>query len=178
MNDAPAAVIIRPTRKDDAPAFRDLRLEALERHPEAFGADYETCRAWPEEEWERRVERGAGDASGITYVAEAANGALAGMTGVFRGDTPKAQHGGLIWGVYVREAWRGRGVADALLGACVDWARRERGLRWVKLAVVTTNAPAIRLYARSGFSVYGVEPEVIFAGGVYHDELLMVRRLP
>jgi GNAT superfamily N-acetyltransferase len=158
-------------------AYRDLRLEALRLHPEAFGADYETCRAWPDSEWEKRVERGAGAASSITFVAEAPDDALAGMTGVFRGDGSKAQHGGLIWGVYVREAWRGRGVADALLGACLGWAR-EHGLRWVKLAAVTTNAPAIRLYARHGFSVYGVEPEVIFTGGIYHDELLMVRRLP
>ncbi len=172
-----SAFTVRPTRTSDAPAFRDLRLEALKRHPEAFGADYETCSAWPDAEWENRVERGAGDEHGITYVAESPNGALAGMTGVFRGDGPKARHGGLIWGVYVREAWRGRGVAEALLGACVDWAR-EHGLRLVKLAVVTTNAPAIRLYVRRGFSVYGVEPEVIFADGVYHDELLMVRRLP
>jgi RimJ/RimL family protein N-acetyltransferase len=43
--------------------------------------------------------------------------------------------------------------------------------------VVTTNAPAIRCYARHGFTVYGVEPEVIFANGVYYDELLMLRRL-
>jgi RimJ/RimL family protein N-acetyltransferase len=176
VNDAPAAFSIRATRPGDLAAYRDLRLEALRLHPEAFGADYETCRAWPDEEWENRVERGAGDEASITLVAQAPDSSLVGMMGVFRGDGPKAQHGGLIWGVYVREAWRGRGVADALLGACLDWAR-ERGLRWVKLAVVTTNAPAIRLYARSGFSVYGVEPEVIFTGGVYHDELLMARRL-
>jgi len=176
MNDVPTAFIVRPTRKEDAPTYRDLRLEALRLHPEAFGADYETCRAWPAAEWEDRVVRGGGDEAGITFVAQAPDGALVGMMGVFRGDGPKARHGGLIWGVYVREAWRGRGAADALLGACVDWAR-ERGLRLVKLAVVTTNASAIRLYVRHGFSVYGVEPEVIFADGIYHDELLMVRRL-
>lgn len=177
-NSAAAPFTFRPTRTSDLTAYRELRLEALRLHPEAFGSDYETCLAWPEERWRERVEQGAGGEHGITYVAEAAqNGSLVGMTGVFREDAVKTRHAGLIVGVYVQKAGRGRGVADALLGACLDWAR-ERGLRCVKLAVVTTNAPAIRLYVRHGFSVYGVEPEAIFTGGVFYDELLMVRRLP
>jgi RimJ/RimL family protein N-acetyltransferase len=43
----------------------------------------------------------------------------------------------------------------------------------VRLGVVATNASAIRLYLRHGFSVYGVEREALFVDGVYHDELLM-----
>ena len=34
------AVEIRVSRETDASAFRDLRLEALRLHPEAFSADY------------------------------------------------------------------------------------------------------------------------------------------
>jgi RimJ/RimL family protein N-acetyltransferase len=64
-------------------------------------------------------------------------------------------------------------VADGLLAACIDYARRL-GLRQLKLAVVTTNASAIRLYLRHGFTVYGVEPEAIFANNIYYDELMMV----
>jgi hypothetical protein len=53
---------------------------------EAFGADYEACRAWPDEEWRERVERGVGGEHGITLVAEEPGGALVGMTGIFRDD--------------------------------------------------------------------------------------------
>ena len=54
---------------------------------------------------------------------------------------------------------------------------RELGLRLVRLGVVTTNASAIRLYQRCGFTVYGVEPEVLYVNGIYYDELLMARRI-
>jgi len=46
----------------------------------------------------------------------------------------------------------------------------------VKLGVVTTNTPAIRCYARCGFTVYGVEPQVIHYEDVLYDELLMAKK--
>ena len=168
-------VTIRPTHEEDAAAFRDLRLEALRTHPEAFAADYDEDLTRPIEFWQARVRDGAGSDLGITYVAEA-GGALVGMTGIYRDNHLKMRHSGMIWGVYIQPDWRGAGVADALIEACIAWAR-GRGLRLLKLGVVTTNTAAIRRYIRCGFSVYGVEPEVIYHGGVYYDELLMAQRL-
>jgi RimJ/RimL family protein N-acetyltransferase len=168
-------VLIRPTRTKDAAAHRALRLEGLQAHPEAFGAEYATSAARPIEYWQERMHSGAGGEQGITYVADAA-GELIGMTALVRNDGAKMQHAGSIFSVYTRTDWRGTGVADALIEACVAYAR-ELGLRLVRLGVVTTNASAIRLYQRCGFTVYGVEPETIQYDGVYYDELLMVRRI-
>jgi RimJ/RimL family protein N-acetyltransferase len=168
-------ITIRPTREDDTTAFRELRLEALRAHPEAFGADYEESLTRPIERWRQNVRDGAGTELGITYVAEA-GGALIGMTGIYRGSGAKMRHRATIWGVYVRPDWRGAGIADALIGACVGWASGQQ-LRLATLSVVTTNAAAIRRYVRCGFSVYGMDPEVIYHDGAYYDELLMVRRL-
>ena len=166
---------VRPTREADAEAYRELRLEALRTHPEVFGADYAESLARPIERWQQNVRDGAGGELGILYVAEAAGG-LVGTTGIYRDSGAKMRHSANIWGVYVRPKWRSAGVADALIGACVGWAS-ELHLRLVKLSVVTTNAAAIRCYVRCGFSVYGVEPEVIYHNDVYYDELLMARRL-
>jgi RimJ/RimL family protein N-acetyltransferase len=168
-------VLIRPTRADDAPAYCALRLQGLQAHPEAFGADYATNAARPIEDWRERMHSGAGGEQGITYVAEAA-GELIGMTALVRNDGAKMRHAGSIFSVYTRADWRGTGVADALLEACVDYAR-ALGLRLVRLGVATTNSSAIRLYQRCGFRVYGVEPESIQHDGVYYDELLMARRI-
>jgi RimJ/RimL family protein N-acetyltransferase len=168
-------VTIRPTREADAAAYRELRLEALRTHPEAFGADHAESLARPIERWQQNVRDGAGSDLGVTYVAEA-GGALAGMTGIYRDSGIKMRHRATIWGVYVRPEWRGAGIADVLIEACVGWAR-DLGLRLVTLSVVTTNAAAIRCYVRCGFSVYGMEPEVIYHDGVYYDELLMVHKL-
>ena len=103
-------------------------------------------------------------------------GVLVGMTGIYRDASPKTQHNGNIWGVYVRSGWRGLRIADQLIEACIAWAR-QRQIRLVRLAVITSNASAMQCYLRCGFSGYGVDPEVIYSGGVYHDELLMVRKL-
>jgi len=168
-------VHIRPTQSDDAAAYRTLRLAGLRAHPEVFGADYTTSAARPIEYWQERMQSGAGGEHGITYVADAA-GDLIGMTALVRNDLAKTRHAGSIFGVYTHPDWRGIGVADALLEACVTYAL-ELGLRVIRLGVVTTNANAIRLYQRCGFQVYGVEPEAIQHDGVYYDELLMARRI-
>ena len=43
----------------------------------------------------------------------------------------------------------------------------------IRLSVVTTNAEAVRLYAKAGFSVYGLERRALKIDGRYYDELLM-----
>src|SRR5712692_9755483 len=175
MDTARGPITIRPTREGDATAFRELRLEALKTHPAAFGSDFESNVTLPIEHWQERVEPDPDPSKGIIYVASAGE-TLVGMTGIYRDQSPKLQHNGNIWGVYVRDGWRGLHIADQLIEACIGWAR-QRQIRLIRLAVITSNASAIRCYVRCGFTVYGVDPEVIYSGGVYHDELLMVRKL-
>jgi ribosomal protein S18 acetylase RimI-like enzyme len=97
------------------------------------------------------------------------------MAGLVRGHWPKTRHSGTLWGVYVQPEWRGHHVAEALLDTCLAWAQAHE-VMIVKLAVVTTNTPAIRCYVRCGFAVYGIEPKAIYYDGVYYDELLMAKR--
>jgi RimJ/RimL family protein N-acetyltransferase len=168
-------VTIRPTREDDAAAYRALRLQGLLAHPAVFGADYDSSAARPIEHWRERMRIGAGNDEQVSYVAEAA-GQLIGMTTMVRNDLPKTRHGGSIFGVYTDPEWRGTGVADALLEACADYAR-GLGVRVLRLGVATHNASAIRLYLRCGYTVYGIEPESLHVDGVYYDELLMAKRI-
>jgi ribosomal protein S18 acetylase RimI-like enzyme len=176
MLDTPRGpVTIRPTREDDAGRYRALRLKGLLEHPEAFGADHATSAARPIEFWQERMRQGAADDTGVTYVAEA-NGELLGMTSLVRNDLAKTRHAANIYGVHTHPDWRGCGIGDALLGACIAHAR-ALGLRQLRLGVATTNTRATRLYLRHGFRVYGVEAESLFHGGVYYDELLMNRAM-
>jgi RimJ/RimL family protein N-acetyltransferase len=169
------SVVIRLARETDAQNYRDLRLEALKNHPEAFSSDYETYLVKPVSYWEDRLREQGTDSSVKMYFAEH-EAQLIGMAGIVRQNSPKGKHSALIISMYVRPDWRGLRIADGLIAACVDWARTEE-IRVVKLAVVTTNTPAIRCYARCGFQVYGVEPKAIFAGGIFYDELLMAKSL-
>lgn len=167
------AIAIRPATVDDADALRDLRLEALRTQPVAFAADYALNLAKSPSYWIEWARDRSNSHTDIVHVA-VADDKLIGMTGAHRGDSPKTRHSALIWGVYVRPEWRGLRVAEALIEACIDWAR-ARGCSIAKLNVVTTNAAAIRCYLRCGFSVYGVEPQAVFYEGVRYADLLMAR---
>lgn len=167
-------VTIRPAGPADAAALRELRLEALQRHPQAFSADYEVAITQPAEFWAERLEQNLAQNSAATFVA-VAGGQCVGLCGIVRGNSSKTRHAGMIWGVYVQDAWRGAHISDGLIGACLAWARTQE-LAVVRLGVVTTNAAAIRCYVRCGFAVYGVEPQSVRWDGVFYDELLMARR--
>lgn len=165
-------IVIREATLADAAQFRELRLSALEDSPTAFSADLQTNLDHPLSLWESRLRP---DSYGTIFFAEH-NAQLIGMTGVRQGESAKTRHGALIWGVYVRPQWRGLRVAPELIQTACFWAKARR-VETVKLAVVTTNTPAIRCYERLGFETYGVEPRAIFHKGIYYDEYLMLREL-
>lgn len=162
-------IILRSAVPGDATAYREMRLEALREHPHAFGAGYEETLAHPDTYWQKRMQMD--DEWDALYLAEY-GGKLIGMTGIHRDSGKKGQHAALVWGVYVRDGWRGMRIADELIRLCLDWGRRH-GVVIARLGVATTNTAAIRCYERCGFSNYGIERKSVFQDGVYYDEYMM-----
>lgn len=168
-------VTIRPLAATDVMAFRELRLEALKRHPEAFTSDYAAQAAEPLSFWETCTHIAIDNPQQIICVAETPEG-LVGMTGMLRGHSPKNYHSGLIWGVYVRPLHRQQQIGEKLLLACLEWGIQV-GVTIAKLGVMVSNIPAIRCYTRCGFTQYGCEPRALLVNGEYVDEWLMSRIL-
>ena len=172
-------VQIIQARPTDAPALRQIRLEALKNHPEAFAAD-DSLDA--KTDWAERIERNSGETGAIflAYVQKNETGIsetdIAGMMGIFRGASSKVRHSATIWGVYVSPRFRKSGIGTQLLQTCLDWAKAH-SVDIVKLGVVTTNASARRLYERNGFKIYGTEPKALFVEGTYYDEFWMAREM-
>ena len=71
---------------------------------------------------------------------------------------------------------RGRGVADAVVGALVE-ASRAAGVELLTLDVRGNNHGAQRLYARHGFVVTGRRPDALRVGDLRFDSVLMHRDL-
>ena len=157
---------IRRLSPADAAAYRDLRLDALRLHPQAFGAAWAEESAHPLARFEHRLAHTT--IFGATLGGAAA---LTGMAGFYALDGAKQRHKGVLWGMFVAPAARGRGLGAALVAQAVEHARHH--VEELRLAVLATNATAIRLYGRAGFEPYGLERRALKVGDEYHDELLM-----
>src|SRR3954453_19181699 len=117
-------VKVRPVSTAAVGALRELRSQALRTCPLAFRADLAQTEARPADAWREHVARATGDGTELIVLAEDGDaGRLVGMAGVHPNPEPKLAHVGTVWGVYVRPAARGRGAADSLVRACIDWAR-------------------------------------------------------
>jgi ribosomal protein S18 acetylase RimI-like enzyme len=157
---------IRRLRAEDAALYRDIRLEALQRRPEAFSSTFEVEAAWT---LARFAERLAGSA-----VFGAFGGSdLLGIAGFYIQPGRKEAHKGMLVGMYVRPAARRAGIARRLVAAVLDHARRHVEL--IQLTVVSDNEAARRLYAGLGFVEYGIEKNALKDGG--RDEVLMAKPL-
>ncbi len=185
----PISVTIRPIQFLDAEALLRLRLEALQDTPEAFGEDYTYVAAQPYAAWENQIAHSLGDGDRVIFVAVPSVGALGdrpkdrpgglsaaplvGMAGVNRATMRNMRHSASVWGVYVQPAWRGQGVATALVRTCCEWGRAQPGLAAMRLAVITANPAAIRCYEKCGFRTNGVDPRAFFVNGRYYDLMRM-----
>jgi RimJ/RimL family protein N-acetyltransferase len=171
----PEGLVIRPIVLVDAEPLLRLRLEALQDSPEAFGEDYAYVAAQPYAVWTDQVARSLGEGDRVIFVAEA-QGHLVGMAGVNRSPMKNTRHSGSVWGVYVQPEWRGKGVATALVQACVAWGR-NKGLVTLRLGVIAANPAAIHCYENCGFRSCGVDPKAFFVNGQFYDLMRMTLEL-
>jgi ribosomal protein S18 acetylase RimI-like enzyme len=163
--------IIRPFAGEDAAAFRDLRLEALRRQPEAFGASVEEAAAAEVAAFAAALRKPAPDTVFGAWLP--GDAAPQGMAGFFVNRPRKVAHKGAVWGVYVREAARGQGLGRLLMQHAIGQARRA-GLETLLLTVTEEARAARALYEALGFIAYGTEPRGLKLGpGRYVDEVLM-----
>ncbi|GAC1341789.1 MAG: GNAT family N-acetyltransferase [Acetobacteraceae bacterium] len=159
-----APFTIRRLDATEAASYRELRLEALTRHPECFGASAAEEAARPLDWFAERL-------AGGTILGGAREEMLLGIIGLFVPETAKSRHKGLLWGLYVRPAARGTGLAAALVQRMIAEAATQ--VEELQLSVVSSNRAAVALYDRAGFREYGVEPRALKVAGRYYDELLM-----
>ena len=161
----------------DLAAYKDLRDEMLEAHPEAFTSDAAEERTKEPTDYLSRLgldrrERGQ-------FVLGAWRGErLVGAIGCERDRRRKVRHIGHIIGMMVRPEARGQGIARDLLQGLIGECRRTEGMEMLTLSVTAGNLPAVRLYESSGFAVYGnLRRAIRLESGQFHDKLHMMLAL-
>jgi ribosomal protein S18 acetylase RimI-like enzyme len=152
----------------DAVLYRDIRLEALGVHPEAFGSTLEIEAAQPSGWFADRL-------GSSTVLAGFRDAELVAVAGFAIQQGQKQAHKGAIWGMYVRSDARRTGIGRRLIEAILDLARDRVEL--IQLTVIRDNEQARRLYASVGFLEYGIERNALKQDGRYYDEVLMAKDL-
>jgi RimJ/RimL family protein N-acetyltransferase len=154
----------------DTNAYRELRLGALTSDPTSFAASFEDEADQPPPWFTQRLENHA------IFGGYRTEGLLAGVAGLMIQHASKQRHKGVLWGMFVRPEDRGTGLAAALVECVLEHARDV--VEEIRLTVVATNTPAVRLYERLGFKQYGLEPRGLKFEGRYYDEVLMAMSAP
>jgi RimJ/RimL family protein N-acetyltransferase len=162
---ASMAYEIRQLQAADAAEYRDLRLEALEKCPEAFSSSHAEDEGLPVARYEAAIATNI-ILGGFRYAH------LQGVIALARSNSVKMHHRMTISGIYVREAERGKGLSDELVQAARKFALD--GIESIYYRVPSNNKNAVALCQRSGFEQIGIEPHAIrLDDGHYIDHLLM-----
>jgi ribosomal protein S18 acetylase RimI-like enzyme len=159
---------IRQLQEQDWILLKEIRLEALKLHPEFFGGYYEDESSWSDEDFKNDLTRN--DIFGAFIEKK-----LIGVAGYFQFTLQKLKHRGTLYGLYVKEENRGQGIADQLIDVIIVHAR-QRVLQ-LHCTVTTDNKPALNLYQKHGFQIYGTEPRSLKVDENFYDEHLMVLKL-
>jgi RimJ/RimL family protein N-acetyltransferase len=152
---------------DNAPLLREIRLEALAAHPTYLASDPTYEGSWPLDRWRESLAK-------AHWLLARFDGEPAGIcVFTYPAHNSKQRHTGHVGSMYARDAFKGKGVGDALLQALLDHA--ATCVEQVALTVTAENVRAIRLYERFGFREYGRIPRSIFYDGRYYDDVEMIR---
>lgn len=159
---------IRALGQADVSQLHSLRLEALMRHPEAYGGDFAREAQLTADAFAREFLPPAPG----TMMGAFAAGQLVGMAGLMVPRSANLRHKGRVFGVYVQPLYRNQRTASRLVDAVLAHARAAR-LATLTISVTAGNAPAERLYATRGFHPIGTIHRSLLVGRQFFDETMM-----
>lgn len=152
-------ITIRAIDPSEWALYRDIRLQALQDAPDAFGSTWKAEAARADENWSARIA--AATISGQDRALLAWDGDKAcGLVWCKLSATDPGVAD--LFQMWVAPAARGRGAGHALLAEAIAWARRM-GVSRVLLGVTDADSPAMRLYKAHGFQAVGA-PELLREG--------------
>lgn len=168
-------VQIRVLQVEDAPAFRNLRLESFRESPLGFSESYEDEKERPLLDFEEEVIP-VGDPPEY-YILGAFNpaGNLIGFVKFKRDKRSKARHKSMVHAMYTKAEERNKGIGKWLMEEVIRRAQVMEGMEQIHLWVLHTDRTAAGFYQRLGFISQGpFVKKDLKVGDVYIDAEYMV----
>ena len=143
---------------------RDLRLEALEKEPQAYSSTFEEEVELTESEWITRNRNAM-----YAFI----NDEPVGMIVMIIQDNPMTKHVANIFGVYVKKSHRELGIGSRLIEQAIKELSKNDQVVKIKLSVNTEQTAAVILYEKHGFKVVGNQEKEFYFNDRFYDDLLM-----
>ncbi len=148
--------------------FRDLRLEALQNDPLAFGSSYEEEKTMPQDEWKRRIKN---------VLFALSNDKPVGMIVYIIDNRIKTKHIANIFGFYVKMKYRGQKVGMKLMESALEIIQKNMKVSKIKLTVNPEQRTAVKLYEKYGFELVGRLKNELKVNDKLYDEFIMEKLL-
>lgn len=161
-------IVIRKLDEDRWKEYRDLRLEALNKEPIAFGSSFDEDKNISEEEWRKRMENA---------LFALSKDKLIGMIVSVQNNKIKTKHVANIFSFYVVSEYRGQGVGKKLINSVLTQIQKSKEVVKVKLSVNFEQKAAIKLYQNFGFKIVGQLKKELYVECRFYDELIMEKLL-
>lgn len=166
--------IVQPLSAEHAAQYRELMLHGYQHEPDAFTAEPGERAGLPLSWWEQRIQ---GPQQSTIAFGAFVDGRLVGSVALEFSLRPKTNHKAHLIGMYLLEAWRGKGLGRQLVEIALAYARQRSGIKVVNLTVTEGNKAAIALYEAAGFHRFGVEPMAMRTPAGYKAKVHMWRQL-
>ena len=170
------SIATRLLNASDVAAYRALRLQNLQDHPEAVTSSHA----------EESLKDVAEDAKRLVadrtrphdfFVGAFDGDVLVGMVGLKGAYRQNERHTATVVGMMVERGYRKQGIGKVLMQELLAEVRKLPELEQLVLTVTDGNATAQNLYARCGFVVYGLRPDAIRVDGKRYGKVHMLLAL-
>jgi ribosomal protein S18 acetylase RimI-like enzyme len=158
-------ITIRRLDANDFQLWRNIRLEALQKHPEYYLSAYEEEHLKTDKDWQESLQNN--DVFGLFD-----NSKLISVLCYTQFKNVKSQHKAQLWGIYTLPSYRKQGYARKILVYVLKYAKKR--VKKCVLSCSNANQGAINIYKQLGFISFGLETKSIIVNGKYYDENLMV----
>ena len=122
-------IYIRQLGPEDWEILREVRLCALQMHPDVYGGNYEDALSFPKERWMRRLSGTDQAAFGLFDGQE-----CIGITGIYQPE--EYPNMGQLVMSFIMPAYRGRKLSDLFYKARIEWALEHTQWDEIKVGIV------------------------------------------